>query len=135
MSSRQALSRFIQAPAASFSAVTSVWHRQFASVPQPKDTSIPHSKDGYVMHPDLINEAVKKTQYAVLGELYLRATELEKSGMKITFTNGKHPWTCNSNALLYCCSRIRCGFALELCLSAHPAACTWADSHQIAHRQ
>lgn len=91
MATKKALSRFGQAPGASFGAVSSVWQRQFASVPQPKDTSTPHSKDGYVLHPDLINEAIKKTQYAVRGELYLRAMELEKNGMKITYTNGTKP--------------------------------------------
>lgn len=79
----------LYAPSKSFSAATSAWQRHFASVPQPKgEPSAPHSKDGYVLHPDLINEAIKKTQYAVRGELYLRAVELEKSGMKITYTNG-----------------------------------------------
>ncbi|NJR42521.1 MAG: hypothetical protein HC767_07505 [Akkermansiaceae bacterium] len=91
MSTRKALSRFIHAPAASFGAATSAWQRHFASVPQPRDESIPHSKDGYVLHPDLINEAIKRTQYAVRGELYLRAMELEKNGMKITYTNGTQP--------------------------------------------
>ena len=46
------------------------------------------SKDGKALHPDLINPAIKRTQYAVRGELYLRAMELQKEGMKITFTNG-----------------------------------------------
>lgn len=49
---------------------------------------LPHTKEGKVLHPDLLNEAVKKTQYAVRGELYLRAMQLQDEGMKITFTNG-----------------------------------------------
>ena len=48
----------------------------------------PNEKDGKVLHPDLMNECIKKTQYAVRGELYLRATELEAQGKEITYTNG-----------------------------------------------
>ena len=50
--------------------------------------SLASSKEGKAMHPDLLNEAVKKTQYAVRGELYLRAMQLQDDGMSITFTNG-----------------------------------------------
>lgn len=50
-----------------------------------------NSKDGKVMHPDLLNERVKKTQYAVRGELYLRAEELRRAGKEIIFTNGEVP--------------------------------------------
>ncbi|KAG5522084.1 hypothetical protein RHGRI_034328 [Rhododendron griersonianum] len=38
-----------------------------------------------------LNENVKKVQYAVRGELYLRASELEKEGKKIIFTNVGNP--------------------------------------------
>lgn len=48
-----------------------------------------NSKDGKVMHPELLNNSVLKTQYAVRGELYLRAEELRKAGKEIIFTNGK----------------------------------------------
>lgn len=41
------------------------------------------------MHPDLLNENVKKTQYAVRGELYLRAEQLRREGKEIIFTNGE----------------------------------------------
>lgn len=51
-------------------------------------SSLAHSKDGKTLHPDLLNEHVKRAEYAVRGELYLRAMELQKEGMKITFTNG-----------------------------------------------
>jgi hypothetical protein len=71
------------------------FHR-FASVPQPVDDSIPHSKNGYVLHPDLISETVKKAQYAVRGELYLRAVELENAGMEITYTNSALSCLCSS---------------------------------------
>lgn len=47
-----------------------------------------HSKEGKVLHPDLLNENFRKTQYAVRGELYLRAEELRQAGKEITFTNG-----------------------------------------------
>ena len=32
---------------------------------------------------ELLNENVKKCQYAVRGELYLRASELQKEGKKV----------------------------------------------------
>ena len=48
-----------------------------------------NSKDGKVLHPDLLNDSVLKTQYAVRGELYLRAEELRKAGKEIIFTNGR----------------------------------------------
>ncbi|MED6194652.1 Glutamate--glyoxylate aminotransferase 2 [Stylosanthes scabra] len=38
-----------------------------------------------------INENVKRSQYAVRGELYLRASELQKEGKKIIFTNVGNP--------------------------------------------
>ena len=53
-----------------------------------------NSKEGKVLHPDLLNENLKKTQYAVRGELYIKAEELRKAGREIIFTNGM----CNSLA-------------------------------------
>lgn len=50
--------------------------------------ALPNTKEGKVLHPDLINEHVKSAQYAVRGELYLRAQELLKEGREIIFTNG-----------------------------------------------
>ena len=38
---------------------------------------------GKVMDPETLNENVKKTVYAVRGELYLRASELQKEGKKV----------------------------------------------------
>eukprot|EP00955_Chlamydomonas_euryale_P110425 366000-Chlamydomonas_euryale.AAC.7 len=49
-----------------------------------------HEKEGKVMHPDLLNESVVKTQYAVRGELYLRGEQLRQAGKEIIFTNGTH---------------------------------------------
>lgn len=36
---------------------------------------------------DTLNENVKKTAYAVRGELYLRASELQKQGKKVCVGN------------------------------------------------
>ncbi len=48
-----------------------------------------HQKDSKVLHPDLLNENVVKTQYAVRGEIYLRSEQLRKEGMDILPTNGE----------------------------------------------
>lgn len=53
-----------------------------------QDNSLPH-KDGKVLHPELLNENMRKTQYAVRGELYLRAEQLRQAGKEIIFTNGE----------------------------------------------
>ncbi len=59
-----------------------------------------NSIEGKVLHPELLNNHVLKTQYAVRGELYLRAEELRKAGKEIIFTNGErvqyrsaHAWS------------------------------------------
>ena len=44
--------------------------------------------DQLFCHADLLNENLKKTAYAVRGELYMRAEELRKAGKEIIFTNG-----------------------------------------------
>jgi hypothetical protein len=46
-------------------------------------------KDGKVLHPDLLNPRLLEAQYAVRGELYLRAEELKKT-KDIIYTNGEH---------------------------------------------
>jgi hypothetical protein len=51
-------------------------------------SSAPHHIDGKVLHPDLLNGPVKRAEYAVRGELYLKAMQLQQKGMKIVFTNG-----------------------------------------------
>ncbi|XP_039690130.1 glutamate--glyoxylate aminotransferase 2 isoform X2 [Medicago truncatula] len=48
-----------------------------------------------------INENVKKAQYAVRGELYLRATELQKEGKKIIFTNVGNPHALGQKPLTF----------------------------------
>ncbi|KAK7366836.1 hypothetical protein VNO80_08835 [Phaseolus coccineus] len=49
----------------------------------------------------LINENVKKSQYAVRGELYLRASELQKEGKKIIFTNVGNPHALGQKPLTF----------------------------------
>jgi len=53
-----------------------------------KDAPLPAYKDGKVLHPDLLNANMRKTQYAVRGELYLKAEQLKNAGKEIIFTNG-----------------------------------------------
>lgn len=48
-----------------------------------------------------INENVKKVQYAVRGELYLRASELHKEGKKIIFTNVGNPQALGQKPLTF----------------------------------
>ncbi|KAL2629617.1 hypothetical protein R1flu_014303 [Riccia fluitans] len=54
-----------------------------------------------VMGPDTINENVKRTSYAVRGELYLRASELQKEGKKIIFTNVGNPHALGQKPLTF----------------------------------
>ncbi|KAI8470646.1 MAG: alanine aminotransferase [Monoraphidium minutum] len=49
------------------------------------------SKEGKVLHPDLINPNIIKTQYAVRGELYLKADEMRRAGRDVLFTNIGNP--------------------------------------------
>lgn len=52
-----------------------------------KNKLMPAEKDGKVLHPDLLNPRLLEAQYAVRGELYLRAQEL-KATKEIIYTNG-----------------------------------------------
>lgn len=45
-------------------------------------------QDGFVLHPDLLNPRLLEAQYAVRGELYLKAEELKKT-RDIIYTNGE----------------------------------------------
>ncbi|BBN09233.1 alanine transaminase [Marchantia polymorpha subsp. ruderalis] len=54
-----------------------------------------------VMEPDTINENVRKTNYAVRGEIYLRASELQKEGKKIIFTNVGNPHALGQKPLTF----------------------------------
>eukprot|EP01024_Parvocaulis_polyphysoides_P064103 TRINITY_DN7435_c0_g1_i2.p1 TRINITY_DN7435_c0_g1~~TRINITY_DN7435_c0_g1_i2.p1 ORF type:complete len:546 (-),score=69.98 TRINITY_DN7435_c0_g1_i2:270-1826(-) len=86
--------------------------RQYAAVAQPsEEDSGLGAKEGKSMHPDLLNANMKATQYAVRGELYLRAAQLQKEGMEITYTNvgnphalGQKPLTFNRQVLALCCA-------------------------------
>eukprot|EP00891_Asterochloris_glomerata_P002765 jgi/Astpho2/2765/Aster-00940 len=79
--------------------------RAFASaaLPQPTDDhSGPQNvKEGKVLHPDLLNENLKKTEYAVRGELYMRAEELRKAGKEIIFTNVGNPQALGQKPLTF----------------------------------
>ncbi|XP_065882195.1 glutamate--glyoxylate aminotransferase 1-like [Euphorbia lathyris] len=48
-----------------------------------------------------LNENVKKVQYAVRGEFYLRASELQKEGKKIIFTNVGNPHALGQKPLTF----------------------------------
>ncbi|KAE8694924.1 Glutamate--glyoxylate aminotransferase 1 [Hibiscus syriacus] len=48
-----------------------------------------------------LNENVKEVQYAVRGELYLRASELQKEGKKIIFTNVGNPHALGQKPLTF----------------------------------
>ncbi|KAJ8750856.1 hypothetical protein K2173_016037 [Erythroxylum novogranatense] len=50
---------------------------------------------------DSLNENVKKMQYAVRGELYLRASELQKEGKKIICTNVGNPHALGQKPLTF----------------------------------
>ncbi|KAK8627432.1 hypothetical protein V6N13_135043 [Hibiscus sabdariffa] len=50
---------------------------------------------------ETLNENVKKVQYAVRGELYLRASELHKEGKKIIFTNVGNPHALGQKPLTF----------------------------------
>lgn len=56
-----------------------------------KSDSLLNHKDGKVLHPELLNSNILATQYAVRGELYLRAEQLRKEGKEIIFTNVGNP--------------------------------------------
>ncbi|KAJ8484287.1 hypothetical protein OPV22_016772 [Ensete ventricosum] len=50
---------------------------------------------------ETLNENVKKVAYAVRGELYLRASELQKEGKKIIFTNVGNPHALGQKPLTF----------------------------------
>ncbi len=72
-------------------AAASTLLRQFSSLPEPvaEAPAKPNSQDGYVAHPSLLNSDLLKAQYAVRGELYNKALELQAQGRELIFTNGK----------------------------------------------
>ena len=77
------------AQAAQLRAVAGSRAAYFSSLPEPVDDgSLPNSKDGKVLHPDLLNENMLKVQYAVRGELFLMGEQLRSQGRDIISTNG-----------------------------------------------
>lgn len=54
-----------------------------------------------VLDPDNINSNVRKLSYAVRGELYIRASELQKEGKKIIFTNVGNPHALGQKPLTF----------------------------------
>lgn len=68
--------------------------RSLSANPAPSfddNEALPAHKDGKVLHPELLNANMRKTQYAVRGELYLKAEQLKNEGKEIIFTNGEAP--------------------------------------------
>lgn len=68
-----------------------------------------HMAEGKVMHESLLNANILNTQYAVRGELYLKAEELRRAGKQIIFTNvgnphalGQPPLTFNRQVMALC---------------------------------
>ncbi|CDY12474.1 BnaC07g13140D [Brassica napus] len=69
---------------------------------EPESTSLTDRLGGtYSLEYDSLNENVKKCQYAVRGELYLRASELQKEGKKIIFTNVGNPHALGQKPLTF----------------------------------
>ncbi|CAL5229017.1 g12261 [Coccomyxa viridis] len=70
-----------------------LWSRGFASLPDPigEEQGPINSKDGKVLHPELLNTNFVNAEYAVRGELYLKGEELRKQGKEIIFTNVGNP--------------------------------------------
>ncbi|KAH7428822.1 hypothetical protein KP509_09G019400 [Ceratopteris richardii] len=54
-----------------------------------------------VLDPENINENIKNLVYAVRGELYIRASELQKEGKKIIFTNVGNPHALGQKPLTF----------------------------------
>lgn len=61
---------------------------------------LPSEKEGKVLHPDLLNPRLLEAQYAVRGELYLRAEELKKT-KDIIYTNVGNPQALGAKPLTF----------------------------------
>lgn len=57
--------------------------------------------DNRVLHPSRLNPNIHKTVYAVRGELYLRAAQLQKEGKEIIFTNVGNPHALGQRPLTF----------------------------------
>ncbi|KAL6777673.1 AAT1 [Auxenochlorella protothecoides x Auxenochlorella symbiontica] len=84
------------------------------------DSPRPASKEGKAMHPDLLNDNILKTQYAVRGELYTRAQELAKSGGEVIYTNIGNPQQLGQEPLVF--NRQVLALLLAPFLLDHPSA-------------
>ncbi|KAL4420157.1 hypothetical protein ABPG77_008293 [Micractinium sp. CCAP 211/92] len=84
----QALFQSWQAPAGACRSA-----RCFSSLPEPAvdAPTRPNELEGKVAHPSLLNEDLLKAQYAVRGELYMKAMDLQKAGKELIFTNVGNP--------------------------------------------
>ncbi|PSC75327.1 alanine aminotransferase [Micractinium conductrix] len=60
--------------------------RAFSSLPEPAE-----QEREYALSPATLNEDLKAAQYAVRGELYMKAMELQKAGRELIFTNVGNP--------------------------------------------
>jgi hypothetical protein len=78
-----------------------------------------NSKEGKVLHPELLNELVLATQYAVRGELYLRAEQLRKEGKDIIFTNVGNPHALGAKPLTFT-RQVRMSCSLIDCIGDNP---------------
>ncbi|KAK9907475.1 hypothetical protein WJX75_004386 [Coccomyxa subellipsoidea] len=104
----------------------------FASLPDPiGDESPPqNSKDGKVLHPDLLNENMVRAEYAVRGELYLTGEELRKKGREIIFTNVGNPHVLGQKPLSF--NRQVLSLVAAPALLEHPEVGTLFASDAIA---
>ncbi|RMZ57633.1 hypothetical protein APUTEX25_001833, partial [Auxenochlorella protothecoides] len=91
-----------------------------AHVRSAHDSPRPASKEGKAMHPDLLNDNILKTQYAVRGELYTRAQELAKSGGEVIYTNIGNPQQLGQEPLVF--NRQVLALLLAPFLLDHPSA-------------
>ncbi|KAF3959609.1 hypothetical protein CMV_015589, partial [Castanea mollissima] len=66
-----------------------------------EENSKPSSQGTEFIDYESLNENVKRAQYAVRGELYLRASELQKEGKKIIFTNVGNPHALGQKPLTF----------------------------------
>ncbi|KAK6160215.1 hypothetical protein DH2020_003596 [Rehmannia glutinosa] len=74
---------------------------QCSGVTSELQSSRPLDNTYSIMDYENLNENVKKCQYAVRGELYLRASELQKEGKKIIFTNVGNPHALGQKPLTF----------------------------------
>ncbi|KAF8057870.1 GGAT1 [Scenedesmus sp. PABB004] len=67
----------------------------------PPRVALASEKEGKVAHPDLLNPCLLEAQYAVRGELYLRAEELKRQQREIIYTNVGNPQALGAKPLTF----------------------------------